>query len=815
MAWVKRVGGVVLTLLLSGMARADILTNSLKLVIYQAKECYHLTGDIPHGGQFEFVIDCCGDGVYVNDHGSSADVCFAKTDRGHWVSYLDFDQQRPTTNLGLGTNLYCAITWNRQQVKHTTADYNGWFHLRFIDGVVELVSSGIETQEGERCKVEPDGWPLLIDVDVPPESEWLDPSTGLTWRYTNYGTYCGIGTGVFEKPAVASGEIPKVLMIPDTIAGLPVKRIEKYAFSRRVHEYRVSVPSSVVEIAECAFMFSTVDQINVAEGNSAFASLNGFVVSSDGKELVVVPPVLYIPDGAIPEGISVVGPSAFAGYDDGTLRMPVSLKAIRSKAFIGSYISTIEFEGDEPELADDALDGGHYKFDVRARLGTKGWPNGMQWHEHDFAPLDAEWYDVRKIENERVAEDGSRWIDTIEIDHKILKGSYKSGGLWYREDQEHCLSNLTTRQVSPVASEEPILTGYRMVETLTRYADLERVEQRVERTETTDYNGDLKCGVFGEKAWNYDCAGRLQYAKNTVRYEADAVTKTGIIETRESRTLIYEDDRLAQESICKDIDYADGMTESEERTLYYAYDSDGHLTERLEYFFVSLDEVVRRREKHVVKYKYDTDTVIEIVRENEVRENGVCIWDEQQEVYDKDGKFNYARAKSGRMPEGTSTPETSTKLYPGECVQVNGKEEIDALARVAFVAESPTGLTGESLVHSSDYLGYFKPTAKRIGEELWEVGYEIDPEAIQLAESVNGLGTQLGDIASGTMERVTLPSKPGLYYGIAYAESPAGPYENAGFTLATGETVEVAPPPQRANLFLRVVVRAEKEGSGE
>ena len=60
---------------------------------------------------------------------------------------------------------------------------------------------------------------------------------------------------------------------------------------------------------------------------------------------------------------------------------------------------------------------------------------------------------------------------------------------------------------------------------------------------------------------------------------------------------------------------------------------------------------------------------------------------------------------------------------------------------------------------------------------------------------------------------MTLPSKPGLYYGIAYAESLAGPYENVGFTMATGETVEVAPPPQRANLFLRVVVRAENEGS--
>ena len=806
---------MVLTLLLAEMGRADIVTNGLKLVTYQPKECYHLTGDIPHGGQFEFVIDCCGDGVYVNDHGSSADVCFAKTDRGHWVSYLDFDTQRSNANLGLGTNLYCAITWNSPQVKHTTADYNGWFHLRVIDGVVELVSSGIERQEGERCKVEPEGWPLLIDMDLPPESEWLDPSTGLTWRYTNYGTYCGVGSGVFEKPAVASGEISKVLTIPDTIAGLPVKRIEKYAFSRRVHGYQVSIPSSVVEIAECAFMLSTVDQISVAEGNPAFASRDGFVVSSDGKELVVVPSALYFPDGVVPEGIAVIGPSAFAGYDGDTLRMPASLRAIRSKAFVGSYITTIEFEGDEPEIADDALDGGHYKFGVRARLGTKGWPNGMQWHEHDFAPLDAEWYDLRKIENERVAEDGSRWLDAIDVDHKFLMGCYKSGGLWYREDHEYCLSNITTRQVSPVVSEEPILTGYRMVETLTHYADLERVAQRIERTESTDYGKDSKSGVFSEKTWEYDYAGRLQYAKNTVRYEAEAAVETGMLETRESRTPTYDGDRVVREFICKDIDYADGTTGKEERRTYYTYDSDGHLTERLEDSFVSSDRVVRRKEKHVEKYQYDQDTLTEIVRENEVTEGGVCIWDEQREIYGKDGKFNYAVAKSGRMTEGASKPDAGVKLYPGESVQVNAKEEIDALASVAFIAESPTGATGVPLVHSSDYLGYFKPTAKRTGEELWEVGYEIDPEAIRLSESVKGLGTQLGGIASGMKELVTLPSKPGLCYGIAYAESPAGPYENAVFTMAAGETVEVVPPPPQSNLFLRVTVRSTNEWNGE
>lgn len=84
-----------------------------------------------------------------------------------------------------------------------------------------------------------------------------DPVPSVNWDYGNYGG------GVVIYGYTSSSSISQ-LTIPSTLGGLPVVRIEKYAFSGRSEIHSVSIPSSVVEIGYNAFEGTGVSSVTVS-----------------------------------------------------------------------------------------------------------------------------------------------------------------------------------------------------------------------------------------------------------------------------------------------------------------------------------------------------------------------------------------------------------------------------------------------------------------------------------------------------------------------------------------------------------------------
>lgn len=786
--------------------RAEIATNCFRLVTYLPKSCYHLEADVS-SARFDFVLDFYGDtGWKVIDHGSNRVVCFAQTSRHHLVSYLDFLNESKTVEFGGETNLYCSFTWNTSSIKHSTADYVGWFHLRAKDGELELVSSGAEKQEGYRIEVEPDGWPLLVEDDDPPEDDtWLDPATGIRWRYTDYGTYCGVGTGCEQESALAAGDVPGELAVPGTIAGLPVGRIERDAFYGE-NVWRIMLPTSVTEVALCAFADSNVREIEIAAGNPVLKNVDGFIVSADGAELIVVPPCLHV--DKIPETVAVIGTGAFAGCRcvNSDLVIPRSVKEIRAYAFLNAWISFLIFEGDAPVLDDDAFASGESCFRIRYRLGTSGWPCAFELQGHETEVQDDTWSEKSESDSERIAEDGGVWIDRVCAWRNVEMIHGKTSTQWTRFDREYWETNVTTRQVLPVGSDVMDRAyGSRTVET--EYWDLEHVRERRERGWWTDYADTPKGYVEDEKVWKYDILGRLVSFENSEWYYDEAVDEQGLVEVEEKRTIDYPSEGVVRDETVRKSYYDDGTSMTEERYITCVNDLRDRKWSRDE------DVVVVRRdgsvckEEHFKGRKYAYEGWLELSEQwNRVTKDGFCRNDHMAVEYGKDGEIVSRTADASIEP--TEYAGELVPLGPGSSCEVTAKDEVEALMQVKVSCTLPKGAGGVVDVRIQDYLSYFRRTAVRIGEDRWRVKFEIDPEAISLPSTVEDLAEQLSGIASGTVDGVTLRGEPGLWYGIGYSASPAGPYECDRYVLAESNTVMLPAPPVRSNLFMRILVRS-------
>ncbi len=213
-----------------------------------------------------------------------------------------------------------------------------------------------------------EGVPTDIALYVPDESKSLYESAEGWKEFEDIHPSAHVINGIcyeldpntyFAKVVgLPNGKYKGDIVVPEEIAYEGVKykvgSIGEFAFARCPELKSVSLPSTITEIAEFAFIGNpALTAIYVSDDNKTYCDIEGVVFSYDKKKLLVYPSGLsgrY----TVPEGTERIEKNAFKGAGLQWICLPESLKEIGSFAFDQTYILMLISKASTPPTAEDA-----------------------------------------------------------------------------------------------------------------------------------------------------------------------------------------------------------------------------------------------------------------------------------------------------------------------------------------------------------------------------------------------------------------------------------------------------------------------------
>ena len=179
---------------------------------------------------------------------------------------------------------------------------------------------------------------------------------GTTFIYND-----GLITTLDKKVLIHSDKITNAIHVAEgieTIGRLAFAGIKKY---ENKTEFRIILPDGILNIEECAFLYSNLSEINFPDslrslGDCAF-------MGTELKEVM------------LPDGIEEIPTCCFTYTWIEKLRLPSNLKAIRSDAFVGLYCDEIRLPQSIEIVEGGSLDGIYKKIYI---------PKTIKKLAHDF-----------------------------------------------------------------------------------------------------------------------------------------------------------------------------------------------------------------------------------------------------------------------------------------------------------------------------------------------------------------------------------------------------------------------------------------------
>lgn len=125
------------------------------------------------------------------------------------------------------------------------------------------------------------------------------------------------------------------LTIPDEIEGVPVTTINDFGVSDTIYLTTLVIGKNVTSIANMALKNNTaIKDIVVAEGNTAFKTIDGVLYTADGTELICYPLAKTDATFTIPDGVTLIRPYAFYHCTLSSVTMSNTVEVVGNSAFL-------------------------------------------------------------------------------------------------------------------------------------------------------------------------------------------------------------------------------------------------------------------------------------------------------------------------------------------------------------------------------------------------------------------------------------------------------------------------------------------------